>query len=202
MPLETILRALEVEAERQVADVQHSAQVEVEKIRATAQIEATKVRQRRVTAVQPSLKIEKARILNKARLEALQLVMGTREDLMTAALDRTALRLAALSTHTTYGGFLRQLAQEALERLGSLSELRLCVHRRDMELMQCLAREMGLSATVVGGLEREVSPWGCLGGLVVSTVDERISLANTLAVRLQRVATLYRSQIAEMVCGS
>ncbi len=65
-----------------------------------------------------------------------------------------------------------------------------------------LIKEMGLAATVEGDLENEASPWGCLGGVVVATPDERISLANTLAARLQRAASLYRSAIAALVCGN
>ena len=46
------------------------------------------------------------------------------------------------------------------------------------------------------------SSWGCLGGVVAATPDGRISLANTLAARLQRAANLYRAYIAALVCSN
>jgi vacuolar-type H+-ATPase subunit E/Vma4 len=66
--------------------------------------------------------------------------------------------------------------------------------------MNRIAQGLGLSATVIGDLTGDSSePNPCLGGLAVSTADNRISLTNTLEARLQRVAQLYRAQIAEIV---
>jgi vacuolar-type H+-ATPase subunit E/Vma4 len=91
------------------------------------------------------------------------------------------------------------LVQEAVNSLGPDSRLCLRVQDRDVELMRTIVRDLGLSATVEGGLESEDTPWGCLGGLVATTSDARVSLVNTLGARLGRVASLYRSQIADLV---
>jgi len=147
------------------------------------------------------LQAERTRILNQARLEARRGVMGTRETLMASALEMAARRLGSLAASPAYPALLRRLTQEAVARLGTPGQLRLRVRSYDVALMCSLVEEMGLAATVEGNLESEASPWGCLGGVVVATPDERISLANTLAARLQRVASLYRSDIAALVCG-
>jgi vacuolar-type H+-ATPase subunit E/Vma4 len=64
--------------------------------------------------------------------------------------------------------------------------------------MKAIVQELGLSVVVEGDLENN-GLWGAdLGGVVATTPDERIRLVNTLEVRLQRVASLYRAQIAEM----
>jgi hypothetical protein len=76
--------------------------------------------------------------------------------------------------------------------------------------MQQIVREMGLLATVVGDLAdagslgqlRFAAPElkdNSLGGLAVTTAAGRICLINTLEMRLQRVAQLYRAQIAEIL---
>ena len=201
MPLDSILQALEAEAERQVAEVEQAAQAESDRICAKAQAEAVNIRQKHVVAIQVPLQSERARILNQAKLEALRVVMGTRETLMASALDAAAGCLAELPTTDAYAGWLKKLTREAVDSLGVDSQLSLCVRTRDLELMSGIVEEMQLSATVEGGLEGETSPWGCLGGLVATTCDGRISLVNTLHARLGRVASLYRSQIAEMVFG-
>jgi vacuolar-type H+-ATPase subunit E/Vma4 len=67
--------------------------------------------------------------------------------------------------------------------------------------MSRIVQLMGLSAKVEGGLENQDSRWDCSGGLVASNHDGRINLINTLDARLGRVASLYRSQIAEMLFG-
>ena len=93
MPLEKILKTLETEAERQVVEIDQAAQVEIERIRTQAWAEAEAVRQKRVAAIQAPLQAEQARILNQAKLKALQTVMGTREALITSALERGATEL-------------------------------------------------------------------------------------------------------------
>jgi len=202
MPLANILQALEAESARQVADIAQMAQAEVARIRAQAQVQASAVQQQHMLAQQAPLQAERTRIVNQARLEALRVVMGTRETLMASALEMAARCLSTLSASPAYPALLRRLTQEAIARLGTPSQLRLRVRSCDVELMCGLVEEMGLVATVEGNLESEASPWGCLGGVVVATPDERISLANTLAARLQRAATLYRSDIATLVCAN
>ncbi len=198
MPLDTILQALEAEAERLVAEIDQAAQVEVERILTQAQAKAVVVRQKHLTAIEAPLRAERARLLNRAKLARLQLVLGTREELMTAALEAAARRLAALTSSQAYAGWLRQLTREVVTALG-LNNLTLHVQDSDLALMNRLVEELGLSATVTGDLELAAELEQDLGGVVVTTPDGRISLINTLGIRLQRVATLYRARIAEML---
>lgn len=198
MPLDTILHALEAEAERLVAEIDQAAQAEVERILTQAQAQAVAVRQKHLTAIESPLRTEQARLLNRAKLTRLQLVLGTREDLITAALEAAARRLAALTSSQAYAGWLRQLTQEAAAAL-ELDNLSLHVQNSDLALMNHLVEELGLSATVTGDRELEAELERDLGGVVVTTPDGRISLVNTLGVRLQRVATLYRARIAELM---
>ena len=201
MSLENILQALEAEAERQVAAIEEAAQAEIERIRTQAQVEAASVRQEHIAAIQSPLQAGRARVINQAKLEALRVVMGTRETLIASALDAVAHQLAALPTTEEYESLLQRLTQEAVDTLGPGSELHLHVQSCDVDLMKRIVQMMGLSAQVEGDLEIDNSLWGCPGGLVATNSDERISLVNTLDVRLKRVADLHRSQIVEMLFG-
>jgi vacuolar-type H+-ATPase subunit E/Vma4 len=201
MSLENILQALEGEAERQVVEIEQATQAEIERIRTRAQAEAEVTRQKRLAAIQAPLQAEQARILNQAKLEALQIVMGTREALITSALEATACRLEEISTSEACAGLLQELTLEAIDTLGLNGRLCLHVQICNLELMRRIIQEMGLSATVTGGLEDGNSSSNCLGGVVVTSSDGRISVINTMAARLQRVTSLYRAQIAKMVFG-
>ena len=208
MSLDRILQALAEEAERQVTAIEQAAQAELERICAQAQARATEVRQTHLAAVQEPLQAERAHIFNQAKLEALQIVLGTREALMLELLQATAQRLAMLPTMAVYAKLLRRLTQEAIETLGESDQLCLRVQSRDVLLMRQIAQEMGLSATVeadaAAGADPSfaATPWGCLGGVIATTSAERIHFINTLEMRLQRVATLYRAQIAGMICDN
>lgn len=200
MPLEQILQALETEAERLVAEIEQAAQTEVEQIRSRAETEAAAARQKHIKAVQAPLRAEQARILNRAKLEALQIVLGTREDLITAVLEAAACRLKALPCSENYASILRQLVQETIEALGS-DGLCLRVRNSDLALMEGIIRQMDLSITVEGDLENDQTVEDDEAGVVVTTADGRISLANTPTTRLRRVADLHRAYIAQLIFG-
>ncbi len=199
MALENILQALEAEAAKKIAAIKGEALAEVEKIQSQARAEAAAIRRQQLEAARVRLQTEQARILNLARQKALQRVLGTREELIRAALDQAARELAALSDTEEYVLVLQQLLEESLETLGGAGPFKLWVQRQDVELLEQIIAKMDVPATVEANLTGE-GQWDAeLGGLITATPDGRIRLINTLETRLQRVATLYRAQIAQMV---
>jgi len=199
MSLQNILQALEAEAEQQIAEIEQSAQVKIERIRAEAQTQAKAVRQKRLQAIQPPLRAEQARILNQAKLQALQRILGTREELLSAVLEKTAQLLVDLSDTGGYSPLLQALLQEAIETLAGPDQLHLRVQPQDVELMQEIVDKLGLAATVAGNLENEGIWHSDLGGVIVTTSAGDISLVNSLEARLQRVAALRRAEIADLI---
>lgn len=202
MSLNRILEALEAEAGQQVAEIERSVQAEIDRIRAQAQAEAEAVRQKHMAANQASLRVERTRLLNRARQAASQIILNARESLMASTLACAADRLGAFSATEAYPGMLRQLTGEAIGSLGPNQQLCLHVRECDVELMRRIVEELGLTTTVIGDLAQDSDSGqenGCLGGLVATTADERIRLTNTLRARLDRVAKLHRAQIAESI---
>lgn len=210
MSLEYILQALKAEAERQITEIEQAAEAEVKRILSQAQAEAGVVRQRHRAASQASLQVERTRLLNRAKQQASQTVLKGREAVISSALTATRECLAALSNTDSYPQFLRQLTREAVDTLGTDEPLCLHVCERDVELMERIVGEMGLSASVTGDL-KEVIPAGpmpyspaeqndqSLGGLAVTVAAGRVTLNNTVEARLFRVSNLYRAQIAEII---
>jgi vacuolar-type H+-ATPase subunit E/Vma4 len=210
MSLEHILQALEAEAERQIAAIEQAAEADVKRILSLAQIEAEAVRQKHLAVSRVSLQVERTRLLNRAKQQASQAVLREREAVITSALAATMKCLAALANTNAYAQLLRQLTQEAVDTLGRDEPLCLHVRERDVELMERIVGEMGLSARVTGDLN-EVIPSGqmhfssaeqngqSLGGLAATVAAGRVTLNNTLEARLFRVSNLYRAQIAEII---
>jgi V/A-type H+-transporting ATPase subunit E len=199
MSLDNILQALEIEAQHQIAEIEQNTHTELERIEAETRRQVEVVRKRRLEAIQAPLQLEKTRIINQAKQEALQIVLGSRENLITGVLEVAAQRLAALSNTEFYPQLLQQLLQEAVDTLGICDQLHLRVQSQDETLMEQIVQDMGLSARIEGNLQNE-GMWGAdLGGLEAATADGRINLVNTLEARLQRVASLYRAQIVEYI---
>ncbi len=202
MPLEKILQALREQTADQIEQIEQAAQAEVERINAEAQAEAAVARQRHLPAIQAPLHAEQARIFNQAKLEALRVVLGTREALIESVLEAAAFRLHAVPGSEPYARVMAALIQETFAALGADSRLCLRVRSEDVALLQQLVQEMGLPTGVEGGLENQASSGDPIGGLVGTTADGRISLVDTLAERLRRVGTRYRSQIVDMLLDS
>jgi vacuolar-type H+-ATPase subunit E/Vma4 len=196
MALDNILQALEAEANQHIAELEQAAQTELAAIRTQAQANAEAARQQQLAAIKLPIRTERTRLLNQAKLEALQRVLDTREALISSVLEEAGRRLAALPGLASYPVLLQQLTQEAVEALDGVGRLHVRVAKRDLALMNRIVEQLALSAVVEENLDREPAEWG---GVVVTSTDGRISLINTLATRLERVARLYRARIAELI---
>ncbi len=203
MPLETILQAIDAEAEQQVAAIAAAARDDITRVEAEAAAQAEAIKQQHVDAAQARLKAEQARILNRAHRQALQMVLGTREAAISAALEETARQLGQFAGDSAYAGLLRHLAEEAAAALGAEQPLHITVKAADIPLMQQVVAALGLTATIEADLELGDTIWNSgLGGLIAATADRRISVVNTLETRLQQAAQLYRGQLAEWLFSS
>lgn len=203
MALEQILKALEDHTDRENGELERSATEEIAAIQTAARLEAKRVHQEQIDVIQKPLQLEQSRILNRAKLEALQIVLQTREQIMEVVIELSAKRLAKLSESTSYPSLLCHLTQEAIDALESTDEYHIRVRACDEELMNSIVQNLDIQATVTDDLREQDSQldsqYGSLGGLVMSTRDGRIQVRNTLDLRLQRVAVLYRSRIAESI---
>jgi vacuolar-type H+-ATPase subunit E/Vma4 len=197
MSLDTILQALEAEAERQLAAIEQAGTAEIAALEAETETEAAQLRQEQLTAIRLPLKTEQTRRINRARLEALQIILAARESMLAEALAAARLQLADFSHTPAYGELLKQLAREAVAALGVEQPVHFLVRPTDVSLMQLMA---GPDAQVAADSESPGN--GALGGLIAVTSDGRIRVVNTLEVRFARAARRYRSQLAEWLFGN
>ena len=199
MSLDRILQALESEAEGQIAAIEREGQAKIRQLQAQTEANIATLREKHLIARQAEAQAETVRIINRAKLEALQVEIGAREKLLTLAVETAAHHLETDYAAETRTELLRLLIQEAVETLAADGPLQIHVQNRDVIRAQQIVRDLALPAEVHGDRSVDDAAWGYLGGVVISPAAGQVSLVNTLDVRLQRVASLYRAQIARLL---
>ena len=197
MPLEHILRALQAQADAEIERIDRAADEEATQLIAEAEAAADTIRARHRARVEPMLFSEAAGLRNKARLVALRATANAREHLINDAFAQAAECLSQIRTSKQYPAIFRALARQAVEALGDVSSadskrLIVRVDPRDVEIARATWAEMDASAEI----ETQSIP---LGGLEVTTRDERIVIVNTLAARVERARGVLRGPVARIL---
>jgi len=193
MSLHAILEAILDSGAQQVAEIEAGAYKRAHEILASARMEASQIEQDACALARSPAFRERARILHRARMEALQIFGNAREALVDRALDQIRGRLAGMRTDRLYPAVLHFLTSEALAELES-SEIEtgmavLEADRRDRLALESILREMGLKIPVNYTLT-------CWGGVTARSEDSRIVVINTLETRLERAAPYLRRYLA------
>jgi V/A-type H+-transporting ATPase subunit E len=190
VPLEHILRAMQVQANGEIEKISRAADEEATQLIAEAESAARAIRARHRDRVEPLLATEAAGLQNKAKLGALRAFANAREELIVQAFNGVVDCFAQIRASKQYPEIFRALAQEAVQ--GLENNLIVRVDARDTALARAVLRELGVNAEIAA------TPIP-LGGLEVSTRDERIVIVNTLAARLERSRALVRGPVARLV---
>jgi vacuolar-type H+-ATPase subunit E/Vma4 len=193
MSLEAILEAIHTYGKAQVDEIEERAYCQAHEVLVNARLEADRQEEQAyVTAVAPAVK-ERARILHRARLEALQITGSAREKLVDAAMDQTRGHLTGMRTDNAYAALLRRLTQEALaeleEILRDVNEVHLEADPRDRALLERILSDLGLRLDVSFHLK-------CWGGLIARSQDGQVVIVNTLEARLERATPYLRRYLA------
>ncbi len=193
MSLEAILEAISAAGDAQVGEIEARTRTQVYEILANARVEAEDIDEDGYnTAFAPAAK-ERARIIHRARLEAMHIEGEAREALVDMTLERTRGALAGLRTDRQYPEVLCQLLEEALAELSSSMELEAKIHleadRRDRVLLESLLRHLAVDLEVSYTQE-------CWGGLIARSEDGRVVVDNLLETRLERAIPFLRQYLA------
>jgi vacuolar-type H+-ATPase subunit E/Vma4 len=195
MSLSAILEAIRASGDTQVRAIETQAYEQSRILLANARLEAQPIEDlARNAAIAPAFK-ERARILHRARLEALRIVGDAREALVDAALDQLRGRLVGLRSDPGYPSVMRRITQEALaeleDSLQDLAHVQVMADPRDRSLVENILHDMGLEIPVSYELE-------CLGGLITGSIDGEIVVINTLEARLERAIPSLRRHLAAL----
>src|SRR5574341_33592 len=180
MSLEAILEAIGEAGDAQVSEIEARTRTQVYEILANARVEAEEIEDEAYNAAfTPSAK-ERARIVHKARLEAMRIIGEARETLVDMTLERTRGALAGLRTDRQYPDVLCRLLEEALAELSSSLESEAKIHmeadQRDKALVESLLRHLVVDLDVDYTQD-------CWGGLIARSEDGRVVVDNLLETR-------------------
>jgi vacuolar-type H+-ATPase subunit E/Vma4 len=192
MGLQTILERIQSAGEVQVQEIEDHAQARARAILAQAYIEAEQIEvEARADASAPA-NAERARILHRARLDALHILGEVREDLVDTAIARTRERLASQRADPSYPEVMRQLTEEALAQLAASegnAQPQLQADPRDRALLEKILAGLNLNVPV----QYELNTWG---GLIAVSTDRRVVVFNTLEARLEQAMSFLRYHLA------
>lgn len=194
MSLQAILERIRAAGESQVQEIERETQARVGEILAHARMEADQIEEDAHTAATAPAARERARIIHRARLEALRLVGNVREELVDTALTQARERLAVIRANPSHVDVLRQLTREALTELtapGREEKALLVADPRDKTILEGILTEMGLNLQVSYELK-------CWGGLIAKSEDSQVVAINTLETRLERAAAFLRGHLAAL----
>jgi vacuolar-type H+-ATPase subunit E/Vma4 len=191
--LQDILEAIRAVGDAQVGEIQAQARIQVHEIQATTRMEAEEIEEAACNASTAPAAKERARILHRARLEAMQIVGQARDGLVDTTLERTRAILGGLRSDRSYPDILCRLTEEALKELTSSlddgEKIQLALDERDQAPMVSLLRHLVLDLDVSYDLN-------CWGGLVARSQDGQITVNNTLDTRLERALPYLRRYLA------
>lgn len=189
MSLATILEAIRATGETQINEIEQQAYAQTRQILAEAQEKARDLREEtRAATLSPAYR-ERARLLHRARLEALRITGNARDSLVSAALGQTRGRLSSFRNNPAYPQVLQRLVSQAVE------ELRACLEAGDKICLEADARDQDLLGGILSDFDGDLLvryDLECWGGVVARSENGRITVINTLEARLERATPYLR----------
>jgi len=199
MGLHAILEAIRSAGEVSVDEIESRAYAQAHQILANAQLEAERLKEQACAATLEPMSHERARLIHRSRLEAMQIIGGARKELVDAALEQVRGCLAGMRTNACYPLVMRQLLLEALEELGGSEQGASVAQPYGMTCLEADPDDRALLEGLLQTLELDLPvsyPLQCWGGLVAKSENGRIVVINTLEARLERAVPYLRRYLA------
>jgi vacuolar-type H+-ATPase subunit E/Vma4 len=198
MSLHAILEVIRDSGESKVREIESRTYAQTHEMITNARLEAERVQEQAyASALEPAYQ-ERARIIHRARLEAMQIIGNTRKEIVDAALEQARGRLAGFRTDPRYPEVLRDLLEEALMALNGsgwqeMATGSTCLEAdpSDRPLLDAMLAELHLDLKVSYSIQ-------CWGGLIARNENGRIAVINTLEARLDRALPYVRSHLAAL----
>lgn len=192
MSLQVILERIQATGDAQVQEIERESHRRASEILAQAYSEAEQIEADARAESSAPANAERARILHRARLDALHILGAVREELVDTAIARMRERLASFRSDPAYSEVLKSLTEEALAGLAAsegTDHPRVQADPRDEHLLQNILADLKLNIPI----QYELNTWG---GLIASSADGRVVVTNTLERRLEQGMPFLRRHLA------
>ncbi|MEJ2271566.1 MAG: V-type ATP synthase subunit E family protein, partial [Candidatus Bathyarchaeota archaeon] len=186
---ETIIKNAENEAETIIKNAENEARIIEEKDRMETASE---------------LERAKRKILWDSKVENRKKLSDFREELIFEVIKMAEKKIAkkAVRIDHEYEKLLFNLIREAIEGIGE-RKVRIVANRRDTQFLkehiEIIEESLGKSLCYDVELDLTGETIDCVGGVVVSSIDKKISYYNTLEARLSKAREQLRIMIAEIL---
>jgi vacuolar-type H+-ATPase subunit E/Vma4 len=198
MSLQAIVEAIRAAGEAQALEIERQARSQAGQILTNARMQADTISERACAETVVPAARERARIIHRARLEALRQLGHAREALVDAALDQVRGRLAGMRGDDSYPLVFKYLTEEALSALNLSANcapmISLQADPRDRVILEAHLHELGSEVAVDYDVE-------CWGGAVARSDDNRIVVINTLESRIEKATPYLRRYLAALFEG-
>lgn len=191
-------------AEEEAKEIIRKAEEEAEGIIEAAYKEARDAEERIRREAEPKLKRVRRGILWASIVEGRKKLLNVREELISQVFKRVEREIVQMVTcrGEDYEELLIDLIREGAESIGE-RKIRIASNRRDIEfikghieaLRESLRRGLGYDVEV----DLTDDPLDCIGGVVVSSLDEKLIYHNTLEGRLAKVREKLRLKVAQIL---
>ncbi|MEC5181004.1 hypothetical protein [Arthrobacter sp. CG_A4] len=179
MPLSDLLKAIQAEADDEIAADRRTVQAEADAVVAEASVKAAALERELEVQAGAEARVEAGRRLAAARLAAAARVRSAREDAFLALRTELVSGLRATRDTRSYPELLAQLIRGAMEALPDTTRLR--IDPRDAEL----ALEQVADIVPAVTLDPSLQTWGGVeavnagGRSVVNTLEQRLADAES-----------------------
>lgn len=187
MSIDDILRALDEQCRQECQEIFSRAEGEAKQILERAQDEAEAIRQARLAKVKAEAESETTSMLYSARLKSKNAVISAKEKIAEEALAAAEARLQGLRSESDYPAVLEGLIREGLSRI--TGKVVVHVDPADEAVADDIMRGLGLEYELRTDIQ-------AAGGAVVSDVDGRVRIINTVEERLNRAREKLRMQVS------
>ncbi len=188
-----VLGDAQKEAEATIA----AAEKEAKATLAKAKEQADKDYQATVGAAQARAEAEKRKIASLAEVDARNLLLQKKEELVDAAFEKTLQNLKNFTETDQYHDYLIKLIEDSAKRVGT-QKIVLHVNAKDKTR---LSKDIlnGLSEKLHAELAVAQEPVECIGGCKIQTADGKVTIDSTIDNRLQELKPTLRTQIAKIL---
>lgn len=187
MSIEDILQALDGQCREECQEIFGRAQKDAKQVLDKAQAEADGIRQIRLAKAKAEADSETTALLYSARLKSKNAIIRAKEKVAERALAEAEKRLQGLRSREDYAAILEGLIDEGLPRVSG--KVILHVDPADRKLADSILSKRGSDYGLLTDLET-------IGGAVISDVDGRVMVINSVEERLNRAREKLRMEVS------
>jgi vacuolar-type H+-ATPase subunit E/Vma4 len=192
MPLDAILNGIQQVAQKQVAEINKQAEVQLKAVEAKTASEVEAIRNNAILEGKSRISKKQALLDQQTKLKSLQILADARQKLIESVLNDLQIELKNFRSSPGYPLVLSELIDQAINTLKpSLlpqQKIQLLLDKRDVEKKPVMLKEYS-SIQVVFDLD-------CFGGCVAQSEDGQVRVLNTLEDRFSRALPILKTQLS------